>query len=347
LFPGEDDNVNAANPHPGPNPERIFETFNAYQKTAALKAAIELDVFTAVGEGATTIPALAKRCRATERGIRILCDYLVINEFLTKSGQEYALTEVSAIFLNRRSPAYIGSAVGFLTLPTLIEPFWNLATIIRTGSSPLGESTTQDPNNSVWVDFARSMAPLQKLAARGLAEILGASAGEKWKVLDIAAGHGMYGITIAEENPNAEVFALDWPGVLQVAKENADAAGVTSRFHTLPGSAFEVPYGTDYDIVLLTGFLHHFDPPAIATLLRKIHAALKPGGRAVTVEFVPNEDRVTPSIPAAFSMVMLGFTKAGDAYPFSEYGRMFRAAGFSSNELRRTPGPQSIIISRK
>ena len=339
--------MSAANPHPGPNPERIFETFNAYQKTAALKAAIELDVFTAVGQGATTIPSLAKRCQATERGMRILCDYLVINEFLQKNGQEYALPEISAIFLNRQSPAYIGSAAGFLTLPALIEPFWDLATIVRTGSSPRGESTTHDPNNSVWVDFARSMAPLQKLAARGLAEILGASAGEKWKVLDIAAGHGMYGITIAVENPNAEVFALDWPGVLQVAKENAEAAGVSSRFHTLPGSAFEVPYGTDYDIVLLTGFLHHFDPPAIATLLRKIHAALKPGGRAVTVEFVPNEDRVTPPIPAAFSMVMLGFTKAGDAYPFSEYDRMFRAAGFSSSELRRTPGPQSIIVSRK
>jgi len=339
--------VSAADSHPGPNPERIFETFNAYQKTAALKAAIELDVFTAVGEGANTAPALAKRCQATERGIRILCDYLVINEFLHKDGQEYALAEISAIFLNRQSPAYVGSAARFLTLPALIDPFWDLATIVRTGSSPRGEATTQDPNNSVWVDFARGMAPLQKLAARGLAEILGASAGEKWKVLDIAAGHGMYGITIAEQNPNAEVFALDWPGVLQVAKENAEGAGVSSRFHTLAGSAFEVAFGTDYDIVLLTGFLHHFDPPAIGTLLRKIHGALKPGGRAVTVEFVPNEDRVTPPIPAAFSMVMLGFTKAGDAYPFSEYDRMFRSAGFSSNELRRTPGPQSIIISMK
>lgn len=339
--------MSAADSHPGPNPERIFETFNAYQKTAALKAAIELDVFTAVGEGANTAPALAKRCQATERGIRILCDYLVINEFLHKDGQEYALAEISAIFLNRQSPAYVGSAARFLTLPALIDPFWDLATIVRTGSSPRGEATTQDPNNSVWVDFARGMAPLQKLAARGLAEILGASAGEKWKVLDIAAGHGMYGITIAEQNPNAEVFALDWPGVLQVAKENAEGAGVSSRFHTLAGSAFEVAFGTDYDIVLLTGFLHHFDPPAIGTLLRKIHGALKPGGRAVTVEFVPNEDRVTPPIPAAFSMVMLGFTKAGDAYPFSEYDRMFRSAGFSSNELRRTPGPQSIIISMK
>jgi hypothetical protein len=81
--------------------------------------------------------------------------------------------------------------------------------------------------------------------------------------------------------------------------------------------------------------------------LRKAHAALKPGGRAVTVEFVPNEDRVTPPAPAAFSMIMLGTTRAGDAYPYAEYDKMFRKAGFTLNELRRGPGPQSFIISKK
>ena len=99
--------------------------------------------------------------------------------------------------------------------------------------------------------------------------------------------------------------------------------------------------------MLLTGFLHHFDPQTIDTILRKAHAALKPGGRAVTVEFVPNEDRVTPPTTAAFSMIMLGTTRAGDAYPYSEYDKMFRKAGFTLNELRRGPGPQSFIISKK
>jgi ubiquinone/menaquinone biosynthesis C-methylase UbiE len=191
------------------------------------------------------------------------------------------------------------------------------------------------------------MAPLQKLAAEGLAETVNANAGKKWKVLDIAAGHGIYGVTIAKHNPNAEIFAVDWPRVLDVAKENAQAAGVSARYHTLPGNAFEVEFGKDYDLVLLTGFLHHFDSTAIETLLRKIHPALKPDGSVISVEFVPNEDRVTPPAPAAFSMIMLGSTRAGDAYPFSEYDRMFRAAGFSSSELRRTPGPQSFIISKK
>jgi SAM-dependent methyltransferase len=334
-------------PSQGPGPERIFETLNAYQKTAALKTAIELDVFTAISQGTNSTAALAKKCQASERGIRILCDFLVVNGFLAKNELLYELAPDSAIFLNKRSPAYIGSAVGFLTLPELTGAFKDLTAIVRKGGSLDGDATTAEPDSPKWVEFARSMAPLQKLPAEAVAESLDAGAGAKWKVLDIAAGHGMYGVTIAKHNPNAEIFAVDWPRVLDVAKENAQTAGVASRYHALPGNAFEVEFGMDYDLALITGFLHHFDQAAIETLLRKVYSALKPGGAAVTVEFVPNEDRVTPPIPAAFSMVMLGSTRAGDAYPFSEYERMFRAAGFSSSELRRTPGPQSIIISRK
>jgi ubiquinone/menaquinone biosynthesis C-methylase UbiE len=335
---------------PGPanvTPERIFETLNAYQKTAALKTAIELDVFSAIAAGATTQASIAKRCEASERGIRILCDYLVINGFLIKNGQEYALADDSAVFLNRRSPAYMGAAANFLALPEMMNLYQDLTAIVRAGTSLKGEQSTVAPDSSKWVEFARSMSGLQRINATAVAETLQASAGEKWKVLDVAAGHGMYGVTIAKQNPNAEIYALDWPEVLKVAHENATAAGVSARHHHIPGSAFEVDFGRDYDIVLLTGFLHHFDPQTIDTILRKAHAALKPKGRAVTVEFIPNEDRVSPPIPASFSMLMLGNTRGGDAYPYSEYDQMFRKVGFTLNELRHGPGPQSFIISKK
>jgi 2-polyprenyl-3-methyl-5-hydroxy-6-metoxy-1,4-benzoquinol methylase len=328
-------------------PERIFETLNAYQKTAALKTAIELDVFSTIAAGATTEASIAKRCEASERGIRILCDYLVINGFLIKNGQEYALADDSAVFLDRRSRGYLGAAANFLALPEMINLYQDLTAIVRAGASLKGEQSTAEPDSSKWVEFARSMTGLQRISAAAVADTLRASAGEKWKVLDVAAGHGMYGVTIAQQNPNAEIFALDWPEVLKVAQENAKAAGVAARLHDLPGSAFDVDFGKDYDIVLLTGFLHHFDPQTIDKILRKAHAALKPTGRVVTVEFVPNEDRVSPPAPAAFSMIMLGTTLAGDAYPYSEYDKMFRKAGFTLNELRRGPGPQSFIISKK
>ena len=79
------------------------------------------------------------------------------------------------------------------------------------------------------------------------------------RVLDIAAGHGLFGIEIAKANPKAEIVALDWENVLTVAKENAAAAGVSDRYQTIVGSAFDVD--RNYDLGLLTNFLHHFDTP--------------------------------------------------------------------------------------
>jgi 2-polyprenyl-3-methyl-5-hydroxy-6-metoxy-1,4-benzoquinol methylase len=330
-----------------PNPQLIYQTLNAYQNTAALRAAIDLDVFTAIGEGDDTVAALAKRCRATERGIRILCDYLVIIGFLTKQDQRYALSPESAAFLDRRSPTSMASTAGFLTLPEVVTGFMHLADVIRTGEPPLGSEGSVSPENPVWVEFARSMAPMMRPAAEGIAKVIDADAGKKWKVLDLAAGHGTYGITIAKHNPNAEIFAQDWAPVLEVAMENARAAGVESRMRLVPGSAFEADLGSGYDVILVTNFLHHFDPPTNETLLRRLRAALAPGGLVVTLEFIPNDDRVTPARAAGFAMTMLGTTRHGDAYTAREYLRMFENAGFSSNEVP-TPLPtgHTLILSR-
>ena len=331
-----------------PSPERIFETLTAFQQTAALRAAIELDIFTAVVEGATTAAALAERCRASERGTRILCDYLTVLGFLTKEGTHYGLALDSAIFLNRRSPACLASAAQFLGAPMLAERFNDLAAAVRKGGTTMSDEGTMAPENPLWVDFAKGMAPMMLMPAEQIAGLLDAAAGKPWKVLDIAAGHGMFGITLARHNPQAEITAVDWAPVLEVAKSNAQSAGVAGRYRTLPGSAFDVGFGSGYDVVLLTNFLHHFDQPTNEKLLRKVNAALKPGGRAVTLEFVPNEDRVTPPIPAKFSLIMLASTDHGDAYTFPEFETMFRNAGFSSSTIHEIPPmPARVIVSAK
>jgi ubiquinone/menaquinone biosynthesis C-methylase UbiE len=333
---------------PPPSPERFFETVNAYQRPAALKAAVELDLFTALGEGPKTAGELAAQSKASERGVRILCDYLVIMGFLTKEDGRYSLTQDSAVFLNRHSPAYMGGTLEFLLSPTLISGFDDLAAAVRKGGTMMPEGGTVAPENPVWVKFARAMAPMMAMPAQLMAKMLGPESERKLKVLDIAAGHGLFGITIAQHNPQAEVTALDWAAVLEVAKENARQAGVHERYSTIEGSAFDVDYGTGYDLVLLTNFLHHFDPETCETLLRKVHGSLADGGRAVTLEFVPNEDRISPPVAASFSMMMLGSTPSGDAYTFSELERMFVNAGFAHSEIHQLPAaPQQVIISTK
>jgi 2-polyprenyl-3-methyl-5-hydroxy-6-metoxy-1,4-benzoquinol methylase len=330
-----------------PTPDRIFQSLNAYQLSAALKAAIELDVFSAIGAGANTVAALASRCQTSARGARILCDYLVVQGFLTKSGDRYALAPDAAAFLDRRSPTYVGSCANFLASSLQQDEFRKLADAVRKGGTVMGSEGSLAPDHPMWVEFARAMAPMQRLMAEMLAKLVEEDCAGKCKVLDIAAGHGMFGITLARHNPNAEIFAVDWPSVLEVAEENARQAGVSSRYHTIAGDAFEVQFGSEYDIVLLTNFLHHCDPPAIETFVRKVHEALKPGGRATTLEFIPNDDRVSPPAPAAFALIMLASTPSGDAYTFAEYNEIFRKAGFLKNELHVLLPTHSVIISTK
>jgi hypothetical protein len=133
--------------------------------------------------------------------------------------------------------------------------------------------------------------------------------------------------------------------VLRVAMDNAGKGGVEDRYNLLPGSAFEVEFGGPYDAVLLTNFLHHFDAPTCVGLLKKVRAALRPGGRAATLEFVPNEDRISPPVPAAFSMTMLASTAAGDAYTLSDLTKMYNEAGFGGITSHPIPmSPHTVVM---
>ena len=320
-----------------PSPALFFETMNAYQRTEGLKAAIELEVFTAIAEGHNTTETMSYRCAASERGLRILCDYLVVIGFLTKEGNRYALTPDSAAFLDANSPTYIGAATRFLGSPLATANFKNLVAAVRSGGAVADNGEYFNTDHPMWVDFARGMAGLMALPAELIAGMLGARSGQEWKVLDIAAGHGLFGITLAKHNPNAHVVAVDWPDVLAVACENARKTGVAARFGTIPGNAFEVDFGGGYDIVLVPNFLHHFDVPTCENLLIKIYASLRPGGRVVALDFVPNPDRVSPHVPAQFSLTMLANTAGGDTYTAAELESMFRNAGFSRTAVRALP----------
>jgi 2-polyprenyl-3-methyl-5-hydroxy-6-metoxy-1,4-benzoquinol methylase len=328
-----------------PSPDLFFETVFAFERTAALKTAIDLDVFTALAEGARTAPAIAAQCGAAERGIRILCNYLTTLGLLEKIDDAFGLTPVSAAFLSKRSRAYLGGALAFLASPDVVRNFDQLTETVRRGTIPPSANNTVSQENPAWVTFAEAMAPTMMPNAMAMAEILPTS-GET-RVLDLAAGHGMFGITLAQRNPRADIVAVDWPAVLAVAKSHAVKMGVGERYRTIAGDAFAVDFGSGFDIALVTNFLHHFDKETNVAFMRKVAAALKPGGRVAVLEFVPNDDAVSPPIPAQFGLIMLAGTPAGEVYSFRELKDMLQRAGFSSITPHSTPTPQTIVVAVK
>jgi hypothetical protein len=331
-----------------PSPALFFDTISAYQRTDALRVAIELDLFSQVTAGHQTVTELAAACQAAPRGIRILADNLTIIGFLHKHGDRYELTADTKAFLDRQSPAYLGGAVSFMLAPGITECFEQLTTAVRQGGTAVSDEGTVSHDNPIWVEFARAMGSLMRMPAQLLAGLVGGDRGQPLRVLDVAAGHGLFGITIADHYRQAHVTALDWANVLAVAAENARRANVADRYALRPGSAFDVAWGGPYDIVLLTNFLHHFDLPTCEQLAAKAYAALAPAGRAITLEFIPEPDRITPPATASFSLTMLATTARGDAYTFAELQETFGRAGFVRSEFHALPPTtQQVVVSYK
>lgn len=307
-----------------------MELLNGYQQTYALRAALELDLFTVIAEGAETPAEIAGGVGASERGVRILCDYLAVLGLLMKDGDAYLLARDSRLFLDQRSPGYLGASARFLASDAMIARFADMAAIVRRGGA---EGTgTLAPDDDVWVEFARSMAPTVAMQAETVARRLPAM-GRAPRVLDVAAGHGLFGLAIAQHNPEAQIVAVDWEPVLQVALENAAAAGALERYTAIPGSIFDVDLTPEFDVILVPNFLHHFDRSDILRLLRRLREVIAADGVVATIEFVPDESRLTPPVAAAFALTMLGTTPAGDAYTFSELDEMFQEAGFGPSRM--------------
>lgn len=327
-----------------PSPDLFFDTLTAYQKTAALRAAIDLNLFTTLAEGPATAAQVAKACNASERGVRILSDYLTVLGFLRKSGDKYNLTPDSAVFLSRKSPAYAGGVVDFLVSDHLTSAFKGLAESVRKGGTAESERGSTAPDHPMWLTFAQSMGGLMAHAATGLAELLPLDASRPTKVLDVSASHGVWGIAFAKKNPKAYLVALDWAPVLQITTNNAHAAGIADRFSTIAGNAFDVDLGADYDLVLVPNFLHHFNTRDCIRFLKRCDAALRRGGRVAIVEFVPNPDRITPPQAAGFSLVMLATTPEGDAYTFEDYAAMLAEAGFQKPTAHSLPASMNQAV---
>jgi len=321
----------------------VYDISLSYQKTAAMKAAVELDIFSIVGDQSLSVEQISSSAGASLRGVRILCDFLCTICLLEKNTNLYNLTEDAKRFLDRLSPYYIGDVIDFLASPEIVSMIMDdpKSYVLKGGSSGLTIISQQNP---VWVKFARAMMPFASVAAKRTTAYIAKKNMKPRKILDVAAGHGLFGIEVANVIKDALVTAIDWENVLAVAGENAALSGVADRYKTISGNAFEIDWGDNYDLILLPNILHHFDQDECIHLLGKSKNSLSVDGSIFVIDLMPNPDRISPPEQATFAFRMLATTPMGDAYTCAEYEAMAETAGLTlAGSMNLLPTYQTLM----
>jgi 2-polyprenyl-3-methyl-5-hydroxy-6-metoxy-1,4-benzoquinol methylase len=329
-----------------PRPDRLDAALEGFQVSAALRSGLEIDLFTAIGEGHQSAEALATRCSVHPRGVRILADYLAINGFLTKHDNVYQLTREAKRFLDRRSPDFACKTIHPMHDALYWTQVGRLTQCVRQGGAVI-EDSILNPDHEVWVLYARIMGEEMAEVARATMTVVKGlikpHVRPPLKILDIAAGHGMFGIAFAKGDPTCQIVAQDWPLVLEIARENAVAHGVADRVTLLPGDIRQVDIGGGYDVVLIPNLIHYLDRASSVQVFKKVRAALKPAGVVAIAEFAPNDDRISPPW-AGFALYTLLMSRGGDAYTVNEILSMCFEAGFTRYVFCDVPLQRVIAV---
>jgi len=327
-------------------PERIMQFGWGYAPTLIIRTALQLRLFDLLDQGPKGLDELTRATSASPRGLRAVLNALVGLQLLGREGDRYTLTPESATFLVSTKPSYHGAFFQH-TLDQILPRWQQLPEVVRTGK-PAQEVNAQELGADFFAGFVEALFPMGYPGARALGEHLGVSkASGQVKVLDLAAGSGVWGIALAQLSPNVRITAVDWPKVLETTKRVAARHGVADRLSTIAGDLLEANFGSDYQVAILGHILHSEGEQASRKLLRKTFEALAHGGTIAIAEFTPNDERTGPANALIFSVNMLVNTAEGDTFTFAEISDWLREAGFTNPRQLPAPAPSPLILATK
>jgi 2-polyprenyl-3-methyl-5-hydroxy-6-metoxy-1,4-benzoquinol methylase len=332
--------------HTSVTPERILQMAWGYAVPLIMEAAVHHHVFDVLDSGPKTLREIAVATGASERGLSAICNALVGFELLAKNGDAYSLTPESAAFLVSTRPGFQGGMLRHLS-QDLIPNWLNLNEVVATGG-PAATVNQQKPGAEFFEKFVNDIFPMSYGAAQDLANHLQLSRlNGQAKVLDLAAGSGVWGIALAQSAPQVTVRAVDWSGVIGVTRKNAEKFGLADRFTYAEGDLLESDFGSGHHVATLGHILHSEGVERSRKLLAKTFSALAPGGTIAIAEFLVNADRTGPVNGLIFAVNMLVNTENGGTYSFEEIAGWLAEAGFV--EARTIPGrgPSPLILANK
>ncbi len=270
----------------------------------------------------------------------MLCNHLAGVGVIVKDGEELQLAKDAAIYLDKRSSFYLGSATAALYSTPLLRGFERLTEFVRGAES--GEHAAFQPE---WFDVGRGLTD-QGAAIRAFVDAV-VLPGGPLKILHAGAGDGLYGIALAERYPEAVIVAADRPASLKVAQQNAVRAKLRTRYQNIPGDLLTTEFGTGYDAVIFTGGLHRLDPEQIELLMKRFRDALKKNAQLFISEFLLEDGAEFAREYAGFALTMLTATRRGVPYSAVEVQDMLRSCGFVSAGSRFLPEAHATLVTAR
>lgn len=328
-------------------PERIMQFAWGYAPPLILEAALKHGVFDALDQGPKTLAELRQTTGASERGMAAIVNVLVGLDLLKKSAEgTYTLSPDSAAFLVSSRPGYLGGLIRH-TSEQLLPKWLHLNEVVATGG-PVAAVNQQSDGTEFFEKFVNDIFPMSYPAAQDLAQYLRLDVmSSPVKVLDLAAGSGVWGIALAQSAPQVQVRAVDWPGVIKVTRKNAEKFGLADRFSFSEGDLQEADFGTGHNVATLGHILHSEGEARSRALLKKTFHALAPGGTISIAEFLVNADRTGPVNGLIFAVNMLVNTENGNTYSFEEIAGWLGEAGFVEARTLPSRGPSPLILANK
>ena len=331
------------------SPRALMRILGDFANSQILDASIEYDFFTLIHKGLQSADEIARVAGTDARATRIVLDSLPALGLIEKRSGKYFLTPTAEVFLVRGKRSYMGD------FRHVALALWNgmahLKESLKTGK-PLSRMDT-GAELQVWEKLVLGIIPIAEPVAKALCDILKIGSERKGiKVLDIAGGSSIFGMTILSRDSSAKVTQLDWPNVNSVAKKLNRERGLEGKIHFIDGEHHTAPIEIDhYDLVLASNFCRFESPKGNQELFAKAHSALKPGGIFVVNDFVPNEERTEPTFALRFSVYTLTHTPEGECWALSQYSEWLKKAGFNQIEthghIPKTLPGTTLILARK
>ncbi len=328
-------------------PERILQFAWGYVPPLVLEAAIRHRIFDLLEGGPKTVSEIRKETGASERGLSAVMNALVGLDFLAKDKQgKFSLTPESSTFLVSTKPSFMGGMIRHGS-EQLIPKWLHLNEIVMTGE-PAAAVNQEQSGGEFFQQFVNDILPLSYPAAQALSSHYNANgAGPAIRVLDLAAGSGVWGIAMAQGSEKVTVTAVDWPEVIPVTRKTVARFGVAERFSFVEGDLLQVDFGSGHNLATLGHILHSEGAERSQALLEKTFQALASGGTIAIAEFLVNADRTGPVNGLFFAVNMLVNTETGDTYSFEEISSWLKAAGFTDARKLDAPGPSPLILATK